>query len=55
MVQDAESLIETTNVDITALTTETVTSELVVVLLHSGLSVEQICAIYDTGARVSRS
>ena len=50
MVQDAESLIKTTNVDITVLATETVTSELVVVLLHSGLSVKQICSIYDTGA-----
>ena len=50
MVQDAESLIKTTNVDITVLATETVTSELVAVLLHSGLSVKQICSIYDTRA-----
>lgn len=50
MVQDTESLIESANVDVTALATEDITSGLVVVLLHSGLSIKQICAIYDTGA-----
>ena len=46
-------LVETTNasgIDMQALTTETITANLVITLLHSGLSVKQICAIFDTGA-----
>ena len=48
-----EAIIETTTasgLDFEALRTEEITSNLMITLMHCGLSVSQICAIYDTGA-----
>ena len=48
-----EAIIETTTasgLDFEALRTEAITSNLMITLMHCGLSVSQICAIYDTGA-----
>jgi len=48
-----ETIIETTTasgLDFEALRTEAITSNLMITLMHCGLSVSQICAIYDTGA-----
>ena len=48
-----EAITETTRVsglDFEALRTEAITSNLMITLMHCGLSVSQICAIYDTGA-----
>ena len=49
----SNELVETTNasgIEMQALTTETITANVVITLLHSGLSINQICAIFDTGA-----
>ena len=48
-----EVITETTRasgLDFEALQTEAITSNLIITLMHCGLSVSQICAIYDTGA-----